>query len=171
MVLKPEHPAWSKESKTIHEQPQAFAKMSALSCFLHPHHVSLIDTHSFRAKIQHAGDPYYNIDGLSHKDVLAPKFDVIETEHAFFIVGDIPGVKAKELVSFEWLEDQTLFVRGHMDSLEAEQKGDNVKKLHIERHVGRFERSFTLPTKVDPKSLEATLEDGLLKISVRKIGS
>lgn len=145
--------------------------MSALSCFLHPHHVSLIDTHSFRAKIQHSGDPYYNIDGLSHKDVLAPKFDIIETEHAFSIVGEIPGVKTKELVSFEWLEDQTLFVRGQIDSLEAEQKGDNVRRLHIERHVGKFERSFTLPTKVDPKSLEATMEDGLLKIGVRKIGS
>jgi HSP20 family protein len=145
--------------------------MSALSCLLHPHHISLIDTHSFRAKFQHTGDPYYNIDGLSHKNVLAPKFDVTETEHDFFIVGEIPGVKSKELVSFEWLEDQTLFVRGHTDSLEAEQKGDKVKKLHIERHVGNFERSFTLPTRADPKSLEATLEDGLLKIHVRKIAS
>jgi HSP20 family protein len=145
--------------------------MTAISCFLHPHHVSLIDTHSFRAKFQHTGDLYYNIDGRSHKDVLAPKFDVTETENAFFIVGEIPGVKTKDLVSFEWLEDQTLFVRGHTDKLEAEQEGENVKKLHIERHIGNFERSFTLPTRVDPKSLEATLEDGLLKIRLRKIAS
>jgi HSP20 family protein len=139
--------------------------MSAISCFLHPHHISLIDTHSFRSKLQHVGDPYYNIDGLSHKGVLAPKFDVTETENAFIIVGEIPGVKAKELVTFEWLENQTLFVRGHFDKPETEQ---NVKRLHIERHIGNFERSFTLPSPADPKSLEATLEDGLLKIRVRK---
>jgi HSP20 family protein len=145
--------------------------MAGISCFFHPHHVSLIDTHSFRAKLQHAGDPYYNIDGLpSHKHVLAPKFDILEKEDAYLLVGEIPGVKGKEHISFEWLEDQTLFVRGDVDSREAEEKGDDIKRLHMERHVGKFERSFTLPSKVDPKSLAATVEDGLLKISLRKIG-
>lgn len=145
--------------------------MSAISCFFHPHHVSLIDTHSFRAKLQHAGDPYYNVDGLpSHKNILAPKFDVFEKGDAYLLVGEIPGVKATEPISFEWLEDQTLFVRGEIDSREADDKGDDIKRLHAERHVGQFERSFTLPMKVDPKSLQATREDGLLKISLRKIG-
>ena len=145
--------------------------MSPVSCFFHPHHVSLVDTHSFRSKLQHVGDPYYNIDGLpSHQNILAPKFDILEKEDTYLLIGEIPGLKSKELVSFEWLEDQTLFVRGHIDSREAEEKGDNIQRLHIERAVGNFERSFTLPTKVDPKSLEATLECGLLKIGLRKIG-
>ena len=53
--------------------------MATVSCVFHPHHVSLIDTHSFHAKLQYVGDSYYNIDGLSsHKHVLTPKFDVLD---------------------------------------------------------------------------------------------
>jgi HSP20 family molecular chaperone IbpA len=145
-----------------------------------------MDTHSIRAGLNHVGDPYYNLNGYrSHRNLLAPKFDVFEAAGAYYLVGEIPGITAKRQVTYEWLADQTLFIRGHIDPLDLEagwkstQTSDNsettenhvtqdMKNLRAERHVGDFERSFTFPTIVDTENMEAELEGGLLKIKISK---
>src|SRR5882757_4828218 len=119
--------------------------MNSLACLMHPHHISLIDTHSLRAKLQHAGDPYYNVDGLpSHHGVLAPKFDVFEIHSAtlapssnpsatsgdangdtaalevsaaadWLVVGELPGLKMED-IKIEWLDGTTVFVCGKLST-------------------------------------------------------
>ena len=154
--------------------------MDSISCFRHPHHVSLIDTQSFRSRLAHVGDPYYNIDHLhSHQGLSAPKFDILESENAYFLVGELPGLTTKDGISFEWLDDQILFLHGRVDPGEIENHFKNLapskvegkakmKTIHCERHFGPFERSFTLPMKVNSSSLEMSLDNGLLKIMVQK---
>lgn len=144
--------------------------MATFKCFFHPHHVSLIDTHAFRAKLNHVGDPYYNVDGFpSHRGVLAPKFDIFETKSSYILIGEVPGLLPSSKVNYEWLEDQTLFIRGNVDPLSSfdGDKAAEVKTVHSERQVGNFERSFTFPGKVKP-DIEQKREDGLLKILILK---
>lgn len=110
---------------------------------MHPHHISLVDTHTLRAKLHHAGDPYYNIDGLpSHHGVLAPKFDIFEIHSAtpessrnaptgtaeatespqtsdtasltgWLVVGLLPGLDIED-IKIEWAGESTVFVRGKL---------------------------------------------------------
>ena len=120
-----------------------FLKMTSLACLRHPHHISLVNTHSLRAKLNHAGDVYYNVDGLpSHHGVLAPKFDVFEigsistttsgqnsvstssggggeaggqSTTEWLVVGEVPGLRAED-ITIEWLEEATLFIRGKLST-------------------------------------------------------
>ncbi len=91
--------------------------MATLNRILHPHHVSLIDQpytlqslfHSFEDRV----DPYYEIDALpSHKRLGRPRFNVSETETAFLLDGEVPGVADKNQISVEWLQNQVLIIRG-----------------------------------------------------------
>jgi HSP20 family molecular chaperone IbpA len=91
--------------------------MAAINCILHPHHVSLTKhpytLSSVLNQFQDQADPYYEVDGnRSHKGLIALKFDVCETEFAYLLYGEVPGVKDKQQISVEWLQSQTLFVRG-----------------------------------------------------------
>ncbi len=149
--------------------------MATLKCLLHPHHISLIDTSSWRAKLHNVGDPYYNIDGLaSHRNVLSPKFDIFETDSHYVLIGELPGLAQDSQVHYEWLGNQTLFVHGHIDRTFGESRATDAgiskttKTLHLERHVGDFERSFTLPEPVNT-DVEHKLENGVMTVRIPKL--
>lgn len=158
------------------------------------HHISLVDRHSLRAKLQHVGDAYYNIDGLpSHDGLVAPKFDVYEIDSlpanadrsdvdiknitGWLIVGDIPGVKLSD-IKIEWVDDIIIFVRGRIPSATGQTlnrfdgfrgiEAINLKPLHKERQEGSFERSITFPTKADVKDVRVEVENGVVLIRVLK---
>lgn len=89
--------------------------------------------------------------------------DVREDADRFYIDAELPGFR-KEEVSVT-LENSVL-------SITAERKSDpNAGKgePHIqERRFTRVARSFTLPTTVNESSVQATLEDGVLKLVLHK---
>jgi HSP20 family molecular chaperone IbpA len=161
--------------------------MATVACLVHPHHISLVDTHSLRAKLQHAGDPYYNVDGLpSHHGVLAPRFDVFEIHPAtpaakaeavkeWLVVGELPGV-TKDDIKIEWLGESTVFIRGTLNPTASARVSEaegcpspdtvDLLPLHKERHEGLFERSVTLPGEADVKRVKADIKDGLLCLRI-----
>jgi HSP20 family molecular chaperone IbpA len=49
-----------------------------------------------------------------------------------------------------------------------ETKGKGIRELLNDRHMGKLQRSFTFPYKVDAENLKARLSNGLLKILVTK---
>lgn len=62
---------------------------------------------------QHVDDPYYGLDGLpSHEGVSVPKFDVREAADTFYLDGELPGLTQLKDVVCEFIENQTLIVRG-----------------------------------------------------------
>ncbi|KAL6250111.1 hypothetical protein RBB50_002412 [Rhinocladiella similis] len=169
--------------------------MATLDCLRHPHHISLIDRHSLRAKLQHLGDEYYNVDALpSHQGVLAPKFDVYEIDTSgqssssssnvvpqsvtgWLLVGDLPGVRLDD-VKIEWIDESIIFIRGRipsatghiMTSLQAFDglQAAQLKPLHRDRQEGSFERSVTFPMKVQTQTLEMDVKDGVLLLKVSR---
>lgn len=95
--------------------------------------------------------------------VLSPRANVAETEEAFEISVDLPGLTAEE-VELEF-EDGKLTIAGTRKN-EAEEEG---KTFHrVERRSGEFRRSFTLGQDVDPDKVEAGFKDGVLRVTVPK---
>lgn len=94
----------------------------------------------------------------------APRSDISETDAAFNITAEIPGLK-REDVKIK-IEDHVLSIHGEKKQ-EKEEKGE---KFHrIERFYGSFSRSFSLPENVNEDKIEAVFKDGLLTLTVPKI--
>jgi HSP20 family protein len=74
-----------------------------------------------------------------------------------------PGFKPEEIeVS---IKDDTLIVSGET---EKEEKKEDEKTFYSEWKSNRFLRKLSLPTGVEPDGAEATLQDGVLKLVLKK---
>src|SRR5579864_6034034 len=93
----------------------------------------------------------------------APPVDIYEDEHNITLKLEVPGIEEKDLDIK--LENNTLTVRGERN-FEKEEKEENFHR--IERRYGAFARSFTLPNTVDPENVNATYENGILKLQLAK---
>lgn len=92
---------------------------------------------------------------------MSPMFDLRETNDAFILQADVPGVQEKDLeVS---LSNNRLSISGNRES--EENKGESSY-----RSWGSFSRSFTLPTDVDSDKVSAELKNGVLMIQLPKTG-
>ncbi len=97
------------------------------------------------------------------ENVWTPSVDISETDNDIIVTAELPGVK-KDDVKIS-LQDNVLTIRGEKKQ-EKEEKNENYHR--VERAYGMFQRSFTLPTTVDPKKIKATFKDGVLKIKLPK---
>lgn len=108
------------------------------------------------------GVPRGGQEALASSD-WSPRVDISETETAFLINADIPGVD-KDQVKVS-VENGVLTIQGERKS-EKEEKG---KKFHrVERFMGTFVRRFTVPDNVDPDGIKATFKDGMLQLHLPK---
>lgn len=108
-------------------------------------------------------DEFFNDAVNNQRDSFVPSIDISETEDQFLISAELPGMK-KEDISIN-LSNSRLAISGER-SLKEEEQG---KKFHrVETSYGSFERSFQLPDNVDPESISAAYENGLLNISIEK---
>jgi len=94
---------------------------------------------------------------------MQPHFDVEETDQAYLLCIDLPGVK-KEDVKVDLVEN-LLTITGERKYEQEEKYGSSRR---FERSHGQFQRSFTLPNSVDAKKVEASLEDGVLRVALPK---
>ncbi len=92
-----------------------------------------------------------------------PSIDIAETEKAFEIKAQLPGI-TKDDINID-LENGRLTISGER-KLENE---DNNKKYHrVETQYGSFTRSFQLPDSIDQDSIAANIENGVLNITIEK---
>lgn len=106
-----------------------------------------------------AGLPRWQAEGVA-----TPRLDVTETEQAFDIEVDMPGVK-KEDVKVS-VDHQRVTIEGECRSSKQDKQDDNV--VYAERVARRFLRSFTLPADVDETAAQAHLENGVLQLTLPK---
>lgn len=94
---------------------------------------------------------------------LAPSMDVTETDKEIEITAELPGLEEKDVQIN--LADNVLTIRGEKKA-EKEQKE---KDYHlVERSYGSFSRSVQLPAGTDPDAVKATIDKGVLKVTVPK---
>lgn len=94
------------------------------------------------------------------------KVNVAETDSAFEVTAEIPGVDAKDIDV--QLKDGVLTIRGEKKD-EREEK-DEKKNYHlVERSYGMFERSFTVGNDIDVDKISAAFDKGVLKVTLPKL--
>ncbi|MDZ4804086.1 MAG: Hsp20/alpha crystallin family protein [Candidatus Eisenbacteria bacterium] len=93
----------------------------------------------------------------------SPPSDVRETETHFVVRAEVPGV-GKDSITIN-LTNNTLVIKGEKKQELDETKG---QWHHTERTWGSFERSITLPTRVNGEQITARCIDGVLEITIPK---
>jgi HSP20 family protein len=94
---------------------------------------------------------------------LVPKVDISETDKTIEISAEMPGLERKDVEIS--IDEDTLTIRGEK-KVEEDKKDKNVQ--HSERSYGVFLRVLQLPPGVDPSSVQATMSNGILKITIPK---
>jgi HSP20 family protein len=92
-----------------------------------------------------------------------PHIDISDDEKNIYVEAEIPGVK-KENVKVT-LQDNILTITGEKKK-EIEEK--DKKLFRSERVYGSFTRSFTLPEDINPDTVDAKFENGILNITISK---
>ena len=93
----------------------------------------------------------------------SPAVDIAETEKAYEITAELPGIDEKNVeVKFA---NGVLTIKGE----KQEQKEEKKKDYYLsERNYGSFQRAFQVPDSVDTDKIEATFKNGVLTVTLPK---
>ncbi len=92
-----------------------------------------------------------------------PAVDIYEDGDHIVIKAELPGVEKKNI--HVDVNGRVLTLTGER-VLERKLKEENYYRQ--ERTFGKFERSFTLPTEIDPEKIKADFSEGVLKVNILK---
>ena len=120
-------------------------------------------------------DPFRELEGLQEQlsqmlqgrapdgdgAPFVPLVDIEETEDAWIVEADVPGVKP---------EDVNVEVRGSELAISGEIKEREREGIlrRRTRKKGEFDYHITLPGDADAENIEATLQDGVLTVRIPK---
>ena len=96
--------------------------------------------------------------------VFMPRADIYETAEAIVILAEMPGVDEKSVDIT--VEKNILTLSGRVDTSPLPQ---GAHLAYEEYEVGDYRRSFTLTDQVDRERIEASLKQGVLKVTLSKI--
>jgi len=97
-------------------------------------------------------------------EAAAPALDVYQTANEVVVKAALPGLKPED-ISVD-ITGEVLTIRGET---RAEQEIKKEDYLYQERRYGSFSRSVVLPGQLKPDKAEATLEEGILTLSIPKV--
>ena len=93
----------------------------------------------------------------------APAVDVVESEKAYEIKAEMPGMDEKNIEVK--VANGNLTIKGEkLEEKEEEKKGYYLQ----ERKFGSFERCFGIPAGVDTDKIEAAFKNGVLSVTLPK---
>jgi HSP20 family protein len=98
------------------------------------------------------------------KDTFLPQTDLIEEDDRYIVKMNIPGSDKAEIQVD--VEGDTLTVKAKTQT--GQKKKDSDSYLRMERRMGSFQRTLTLPGPVDSGAMETEYEDGVLTIILPK---
>ncbi len=93
----------------------------------------------------------------------APTLDVYQTPNDVVVKTALPGLKPED-VSID-ITGETLTIKGES---KTEQEVKEEDYLYRERRYGAFSRSVVLPSELKSDKAEATMEDGVLTLTIPK---
>lgn len=94
--------------------------------------------------------------------VYTPKVDIYETDDVVVLLTDMPGVSEEDVDIT--LEKNVLTISGYVGDVEREGYG----LAYREYGEGNYERTFALSDEVDRNKIEASMKDGVLKLTLPK---
>ena len=93
----------------------------------------------------------------------APAVDVAETDKAYEITAELPGLDEKNVEVK--VANGVLTIKGEKQEEKEEKKKDYYMR---ERTFGSFQRSFEVPESVDGDKIEASFKKGVLSVTLPK---
>ena len=122
-----------------------------------------------RALDQALGSDFTWSNTGSRPQLWLPAIDAYETEKAYVVEADLPGVHPENVeISFE---QNTLTIKGtRAPTLQTPEKGE-LRVYTAERVSGDFARSVRLPEYVEGDKIEANYANGVLTVTVPKAQS
>jgi len=96
-------------------------------------------------------------------EVAAPTLDIYQTPSEIVVKATLPGVKPDD-ISID-ITGETLTIKGEH---KAEQEVKREDYLYQESRYGAFSRSVVLPGGLKSDKAEATMEDGVLTLTIPK---
>ena len=96
-------------------------------------------------------------------EAATPTLDVYQTPNEIGVKAALPGLKPED-VSID-ITGETLTIQGES---KAEQEVKKEDYLYQERRYGTFYRSVVLPSGLKSDKAEATMEDGILTLTIPK---
>ena len=97
-----------------------------------------------------------------------PAMDVNETESAYQLAIELPGVPKESIQVGVYDNSVTIGAEVSQPSSAEGEKAEEQNWLLRERTFGKFSRNITLPEAVDEESSEARYTDGVLYLTLRK---
>jgi HSP20 family protein len=97
------------------------------------------------------------------QSMVTPSLDVEETEQAYTVTAELPGIDQKD-VDLR-LDENALTISGEKRSERKEEDGE---RRYSERSFGRFERTIPFAAEIDADRVEANFENGVLRITLPK---
>ena len=94
---------------------------------------------------------------------LTPSVDINESNDAFMISADLPGIEKSDIKVK--VEENTLILSADRN---IDKSNANEKFHYNERRFGTFSRSFKLPKAVKEEKITAKLDNGVLSIVIPK---
>jgi len=90
---------------------------------------------------------------------LAPPIDIYETDTAFVLLADMPGVAPEGLELI--VERNTLRIRGRAEEMTGEAE-------YQEFELGEYRGAFAITDDLDTDRISAALRDGVLRVEIPK---
>ena len=110
-------------------------------------------------------NPGYMVRPLHGDAMLSQiRIDVSETEEAYEITADIPGV-TRDNIDVQ-VKDNLVSISAEIKQEDRQTKGDQT--LRSKRYFGRVSRSFELPSVVDSEQCVAKYTNGVLNLRLSK---
>ncbi|NIL99645.1 MAG: Hsp20 family protein [Acidobacteria bacterium] len=94
--------------------------------------------------------------------IFTPAVDIFETESSITLLADMPGVLADGLGID--LKDNVLIIDGRVEP----QASGGERRLLQEYETGSFRREFRLSNMIDQERIDASLSDGVLRLTLPK---
>ena len=109
--------------------------------------------------VQDAREP---VERTRERPVHSPRTDIYETENEVVLVADMPGVDEKSIEVT--LERNVLTIAGRTQDVAA----DGYRLAYAEFERGDYQRSFALSGQADRDGIQASMNAGVLRVSVPK---
>ncbi|KAE8648013.1 17.3 kDa class I heat shock protein [Cucumis sativus] len=140
--------------------------MSLIPSFFGGRRTNVFDPFSLDAWDPFQGFSFSNsLSNLPSSAFANTRIDWKETPQAHIFTADLPGINKQE-VKVEVQEGRVLQISGER-SKEQEEKND--KWHRIERSSGQFVRRFRLPENAKVDEVKASMENGVLTVTVPKV--
>jgi HSP20 family molecular chaperone IbpA len=101
--------------------------------------------------------------GASSGGGYLPAVDIVREEGRDLLYADMPGVDEKNIDIV--LEKNIVTVHGHVERINPQ----GFRRLKSEYGKGDYSRSFQLSDEYDPDNIQASVKDGVLKVTLPRI--